>query len=163
MVLFCAIALIGLSAFFTWYVNRPEENVTRDNLVVDTGAVGRRVRQIDENSKLEQPEWMQDFIKGKNDLRLPANESLIVWDLVDPKFRLNTVLVLRLSKPDKYEKICIEQFFISRAIEHTVQEGDFFDVRLKTKERAAAEQIIVDLATYDLSAELIVLNEPKPY
>lgn len=157
--------LIVLSASFAWHIISQESGAGGEGtrLVVDMTEFERRERQIDAVSEQHQPNWMKQTQSAENMLRLSASESVISWDLVQPNFRNNTVLVLRMEKPDQYERMCLESYLISNGVEHTIDNGEHFDIRLKTKEQAKARKLLEELATYDLQATLVVLNEIKPY
>lgn len=130
-------------------------------MVVDTGRFHRY--EPDPPSDKNRGEWMQKLASQREIIRFPADESVLSWDLVDPEFRKNVVLVLRFDSPDRFQRRCLKQFLQSRQIAHAIDERDFFDVRLKTKEEAQARLLIEELATYDLTASLVVLRETKPY
>ncbi|GHV04002.1 hypothetical protein AGMMS50229_04410 [Campylobacterota bacterium] len=155
--------LLTFSVIFASRTSRISSGWSSDHAIVDVTELTREGEALIAKSRSDQPLWMQKLVDGNQTHRLPATESVISWDLVDPAFRLNTVLVLRLVKPDEYEALCLEQFFASRGIEHIVSITEFYDVRLKSKEEEFAAALITELATYDLYAELVVLKEPKPY
>ncbi|MGE4295133.1 MAG: hypothetical protein AB7E49_05475 [Campylobacterales bacterium] len=162
LLLFAA-AVLTLSLVFAWRTvfNQAEEPWNPERLVIDTG----RFHRYEPNppSDKSRGEWMQKLAEQKTAARLPADESILSWDLVDPEFRKNVVLVLRLNAPDRFQRRCLEQFLQSRNVSYVLDEREHFDVRLKTKEEAEAKALIGQLATYDLDASLVVLRETKPY
>ncbi|MDR1911944.1 MAG: hypothetical protein LBQ52_06320 [Helicobacteraceae bacterium] len=162
-VAFFALIFIALGAIFAWRTTRVETGWSPDRIVVDSSALRREEEAIAQESKLFTPEWMQEMAKPQEALRLPAEEGAISWDLVDPKFRINVSLILRFDNPDRFQKRCLDYFFESRKIASKAQEGEFYDIRLPIKDPLAAEELIKELATYDLKATLLTIEEPKPY
>jgi hypothetical protein len=163
LISFFSLVVLSLSAALAWRITRIESGWDPQRAVIDETEFRREERSIEEASHSAQPEWMQKLADLPFSARLPAEESRVSIDLVDPSFRKNSVLVLRFKMPDRFEKMCLDTFFKTRGVEHTIKADASYDVRLKTKERGYAERMIEELSTYDLSAELVVLYENKPY
>ena len=161
-ILFSAAALV-LAVVFAWQTLLEQEAAqwNPDRLVVDTGRFHRY--EPDPPSDKVRGEWMQKLAEQGETVRFPADEIRLSWDLVDPEFRKNTVLVLRLDRPDRFQRRCLMDFLQTRQVLHEIDEHDYFDIRLKTKEAEKAQLLIQALATYDLTATLVVLHENKPY
>ncbi|MDR2639130.1 MAG: hypothetical protein LBC09_04765 [Helicobacteraceae bacterium] len=160
---FFALVLIALGAAFAWRTTRVESGWRADRVVVDSSLIRREGEAIADDSKAAIPEWMQKMAQPNEAPRLSADESAISWDLVSPDFRRDISLVLRFDSPDRFQKGCLDYFFKSRQIAHTIEEGEFYDIRLANKDPEAANALIKELATYDLIAELISLERPKLY
>ncbi|MDR1451588.1 MAG: hypothetical protein LBI57_04560 [Helicobacteraceae bacterium] len=160
---FFALVFVALGAAFAWRTTRVDSGWRSDRVVVDSSELRRKEIAAAEESKTAIPKWMQKMAEPNEAPRLPADESVIDWDLVDPDFRANVTLVLRFHAPDRFQKRCLDHFFASRQIAHIIDEGEFYDIRLGNKDPSAANELVKELATYDLDAKLITLREPKPY
>ncbi|MDR0665094.1 MAG: hypothetical protein LBF86_06200 [Helicobacteraceae bacterium] len=160
---FFALVFIALGAGFAWRTTRVESGWNPDKIIVDNSALRREEEALAEESKSAVPEWMQKMAKPNETPLLSAEESAISWDLVSPEFRTDSWLVLRFDNLDRFQKRCLSAFLKTRQIAHVVDEGDFYDIRLANKDPMAADGLIKELATYDLSATLITLETPKPY
>ncbi|MDR2151966.1 MAG: hypothetical protein LBO72_04010 [Helicobacteraceae bacterium] len=160
---FFAVVFIALGAAFAWRTTRIESGWSPDRAVVDSSALRREEEALAEESRTAAPEWMRKMAQPNEAPRLSAEESAISWDLVSPEFRKDVSLILRFDNPDRFQKRCLSFFFDSRKIAHTIEEGEFYDIRLANKDPMDANDLIKELATYDLSATLVTLETPKLY
>ncbi|MDR2905431.1 MAG: hypothetical protein LBU73_05725 [Helicobacteraceae bacterium] len=158
--IFFTIALVGAAAWFAWKITRADTGYDETHAIIDTS----RIEQIGEAIKTPRAsDWTEQMAHREKLPRLPADESAVGIDLVDPKFRENITLVLRLNSPDIYEKQCAEAFFAARAVGYKIEDGDFYEIALTDKDPDAALELLRALATYDLNAQAVVRRTPKPY
>lgn len=161
IVIVFSIAILTLSIIFAYRINGGKEVIVSKNIVVDSSGIHR----LELDSK-------KDTLKGDPVTRLadlnesvskPADSTQLSWDLVDPGFRKSVVLVLQFDSPDRFQRACLSNFLNSNNIEHSEVKDSNLHIRLKTKEIERANEIIKELATYDLAASLEILRESKPY
>jgi hypothetical protein len=98
--------------------------------------------------------------------RYPADEIMLIWDLVDSSLRKETLYRLSVEGIDRYQYFCLMQVLENKKIKKQIKkENNLYKIYINLHNSSAAKLLIDELMAYDIDAKIskITVDMNIPY
>ena len=96
--------------------------------------------------------------------RYPADEIVLVWDLIEPGIKKETLYRLSIEGVDKYQYFCLMQVLQNKNIKKQIKkENDIYKIYINLHSSSAAKLIVNELMAYDIDAKISKIKTDVVY
>ena len=96
--------------------------------------------------------------------RYPADEIVLVWDLIEPGIKKETLYRLSIEGVDKYQYFCLMQVLQNKNIKKQIKkESGMYKIYINLHSSSAAKLIVNELMAYDIDAKISKIKTDVVY